>query len=334
MGNISAKALSNALAKARNVGLVEESCTIEDCEIVLRNLRPEEYSDIIQDCDGLDEVKFLNAYQKGHISRSIVEVNGVDLRDVTTVVVEEDDPRNPGQQKKVQRELHRYLLKNMLDSWSKEALYTAFRKFSDVVELAERKAKDGITFLVPEETPEDKYRRLLQEVRALEQDIPETVIEDALDDAGLVRKATKEELELVGARTAQIAKDLRAKEEDAEDPPAPQSVSEQPAASVSPRVFPTNPVRDPHQELRKAIDSRKSRQPAVEAVEVSTTSSKAAEIADIEGEAFTPFSVPPERLRDDQNEVIEVRKAVVAPPGVIDPPLTAGINPRFRPSRG
>lgn len=308
MSTIAAKKLHEALAKARNVGLVEEAFTIEECDLVFRNLRPDEYAAALQDCNGLEDVAYANAWQKGHITRSIVEINGVDLRDVEYVEVEEDDPTKST--KKVRLELHRYLADHMISSWGKEAIFTAFRKFSDVVELAERKAKEGVTFIVPDETDEEQYRRLLLEVRELESVLPTTLVDSILSDSGFVRKSSQEELKRVEEKTSQLARDLEVEPEPA---PAPRRNS---------------PV-DPHATLQQAIANRRTAEPPALPEPVSEPEpqrvSRAAEYAALEEGAF---NLNPESA----TEVVEVKPK---PPVdhkalVIDPPVTAGINPRFK----
>ena len=82
MSILSARTLRDSLQKAKGVGLVEERFTVGDCEVVVRNLRPDHYEDILADCKGLDDVGYLNAFQIGHVSRAIIELNGQDFRDV------------------------------------------------------------------------------------------------------------------------------------------------------------------------------------------------------------------------------------------------------------
>ena len=53
MGTISAKKIESALAKAKDVGVVEEPLTIGETAIVLRNLRPDEYIAIYKEAEEL-----------------------------------------------------------------------------------------------------------------------------------------------------------------------------------------------------------------------------------------------------------------------------------------
>lgn len=322
MSTIAAKKLHDALAKARNVGLVEEPFTIEGCDLVFRNLRLDEYSDAIKDCTGLEGTDYMNAYQTAHISRSIIEVNGVDLRDIEYVEVDEEDPKN-NRIKKVRLELHKYLFDHVLSTWGKEAIFIAYRKFGDVVELAERKAKDGITFIVPDETDEEKYRRLLLEVKELEGILPGSLVDAILSDSGLVRRASQEELQRVDERTAQLAKDLEeAPESDEYEPELPQEEAPSP---------PRSRAVDPHTTLQQAIANRRASEPAPAPPpppEEPKISSRAAEYAQLEAQAQEGFNLHPESA----HEVIEIKaKPPIDPQTLrVDPPLRAGINPRFK----
>lgn len=234
MGTISARKITDALAKARNVGLVEERFTIFDCEVVLRNLRPDEYTACIDECKELEDAAFMYAYQKAHICRSIIEINGVDLRDVDFVEVEEDDPKKPGSTKTVKLELHKYVLSHVIVSWGKEAITVAFRKFGDVQSLAEKKAKEGITFVLPEETADEKLRRLLGEIKELEDEIPPTLLEKVLDEYGLMSKSTAEEAKAAMERADQLAREAEARNEAPPEPPPAAAPPPHPAAPPPP----------------------------------------------------------------------------------------------------
>lgn len=330
MGTISAKTLKSAISKARNVGLVEEAFTIEGCDLVLRNLRPDEYSALLRDCDGLEDMAYLYQYQKGHLSRSIVEIDGVDLRSTEYVQIEEEEG------KKVKLELHQYLTDHVLNTWSKEVLYIAFRKFSDVVELAERKAKQGITFLLPDETNEEKYRRLITEAKAVEDELPSTLSDSILEDLGLMRRSTAEEVKRAMDRTDQLAREQKAAEaEVVAPPPAPPVV--QPPREEAPAPKPQARVIDPHMSLQQAIEARK--QPSIPvpapapAVTADPRTSRAARLAAIENGDLDPELLNAERLQPEAaTEVIEIKPTQFDPRAlVLDQPAQGGLNPRFRP---
>lgn len=340
MGTIDAKKLNAALAKAKDVGLVEEACSIAGCELVIRSLRSQDYAAVLQDCDGLPEEDYIHRYQKGHIARAIVEVNGVNLRDSRLVTVEEPDP-STGTMRAVTLELHQYLTNNMLDSWGKEAVDVAFRKVGDVLELAERQAKNGISFLTPDETSEEKYRRLILEARAVEKELPGTLVDRILDEQGLMSKSTAEELKRAMSRSDQLTREqtAQAPEEKAEVPVVVVAADEKVTQEAPPAPPPARPV-DPHATLQSAIASRKAAEvPTVkseQAAEQRPAASRAAAIAAVEGNNAVPadLSSAVSLQSGDPREVVEIRRAPLdlqVAGTLLDNPPVAGINPRFRP---
>jgi hypothetical protein len=311
MGTISVNKLQAALSKARDIGIVEETFTISDCEVTLRNLTPDEYAAVIQSCEGLDNLMYISAYQKHHIARAIVAINGADLRGIDYVDLEEADKN--GNVRQIKRELYQYLLDNLLNTWSKEAIFTAYRKFGDVVEMAERKSKNGINFLLAEETDEDKYRRLLIEAKELESEIPSSVITSVLRDIGFSTAATEAEMKRVSDDLAAIEPTSAIEPTPAPTPPVVQT--EQRPRDVPP---------DPHATLQQAIAARRTAPEPVSAgipVVEPKVQARAAEIASLEAA--------------DGSEVAEVRKHLPVDPKAVamitDQPPIAGINPRFKP---
>lgn len=225
MRTLSAKKLS--LEKARNLGIYEEPVTIGDCELVLRNLRPDEYESALADCSELEDLAYLNAFQKAHVSRAICQVNGQDLREVEYIEDEEPDPKT-GKMKTVRVERHEYLRKHLVDSWSKEVIFVAYRKLGDVVAEAEKKAKDGIQFRIAEESPEEKYRRLLGDVKEIEQELPEELTERILEEAGYLLRRSVDVSRLDAAAGGAAAQQSQGDAADA-----------QPAVEEAPAVAPS-----------------------------------------------------------------------------------------------
>ena len=350
MNTIAAKKLNEALAKAKNVGLVEEPFTIEDCEITLRNLRPDEYSAILQACQGLDNVAYLHAYQAEHIARSIVVINGVDLHDTKYVMDEESDPKEIEKLRPIKLELHTYLLKNVVSTWSKEVVYTAYRKFLDVVSKAERKAKEGVTFLLPEETDEERYRRLLLEAKECEENIPSTLVDHILDELGLMRKSTAEEIKAAMVKTDQLAKEDE--EKAVETSVITASIANEPVKQAQkddrqPLNQPSEKLpTDPHATLQKAIESRQRASMPVQSVPQESNAkipSRADKIAALEADAGTAgIDLPLTRKDGDpipvyqnqEKEIMEIRKQAPIDPkqvaALIDQPPKSGINPRYK----
>jgi hypothetical protein len=343
VGSIDSKKLNAALAKAKDIGLVEEACTISGCDLVLRSLRPEDYTAAIQDCDGLPEAEYVHKYQTGHIARAIVEVNGVNLRDTKFVSVEEHDPET-GASKTVKLELHQYLMQHMLDTWGKEAIVVANMKLLEVLELAERRAREGMNFITPDETAEEKYRRLISEARSLEKDLPSTLLDRIMDENGLMLKSTAEEIKLAQQRTDQLAREQEAQaiaaQPAAEAQPEPSKVEAPIAQPLSPKA-PASPARpvDPHATLQQAIAARKTLDVPVVKSEQNTDarpSSRAAMIAALEGSSQVAPDVSAAVLLQsgDPNEVVEIKRTPIdvhAANVIVDKPPVSGINPRFKP---
>jgi hypothetical protein len=367
MSTLAAKQLNEALAKAKDIGLVEESFTIEDCEITLRNLRPEEYTAAVEACDGLDGVTYMLVYQKEHLARSIVEINGMDLRKTKYIEEQEPDPKDPVKLRTVKTELHTYLLKNVVSTWGKEALYVAYRKFSDVLELAERKAKEGVEFLLADESDEEKYRRLLLEAKESASDLPDSLVDHILEEHGLMRKTTAEEVKAAMERTDKMAREdaetvpetPEAKEtEDVEEAPKepevkatvseeepeikeaiPEEIVRQPLNQAPGK----QPPKDPHQTLQQVIEARRKAPVQSDQKEGDSKNiSRAAEIAALESDAGIgveeklPSGKEIPVQQSPKSEVAELRKQQkpVDPKqvaAILDQPPVSGINPRFKP---
>lgn len=238
MGTISAKKITDALAKAKDVGVVEEPLTIGDFTIVLRNLRPDQYTAIYAENQEKEGIESLYNFQKGHISRSIVEVNGIDLRNVDFVEVEEEvkdpktgepvlDAQGEPKVKKVKLERHEYIRKALLDQWTKEPIQVAWRKFNDVLKLSEDKSKEGVKFVLPEMTPEEKFREAMGNAREVMDEVPGTLIDSILEEAGLMRISTADEIKRAMEKADQIARDQEAR---AAEAAAAEEASQQPSA--------------------------------------------------------------------------------------------------------
>lgn len=256
MGTLSAKKITEALAKARDVGIIEEDFTIGDCTVTLRNLRPDHYKAIYAECKGLDEIDYLYGFQIAHICRSIVAINGMDLRDADFIEVEDEvvdsktgepvlDPStNLPKVRRIKLERYVYLRDRLLETWGKEVVYTTYRKFNDVAKKAEDKSKDGVTFLLPEETPEDQLRRVLDELREVMGEVPDTLLDKVLEDVGLMRISTANELKKAMEKADQLAREQAAAAEaetEANKGGDPPNDASPPDAAPAPLPPPTAP---------------------------------------------------------------------------------------------
>lgn len=271
MATLKATKLQAAIRKAKKVGLVEEFVTITGCPITLTNLQPEQFEQIVDECEELEDVAYYHAYQIGHISRSLVEVNGIDLRDVDFVEVEVQEPDDSGQlvPKTVQIERHEWVKKEILSTWGREALAIAWRKFMDVLHKAELASKEGVTFDLAQETPEEKYRRLLDEAREIEENLPPDLVPRILEEKGYLLKASKEELEAAGERIDRLAQEQEESSPSSEPPPpspeppvpppVPPPVALASPTQGSPQEVPKQPLdapEGPSQDVKQRMSSR------------------------------------------------------------------------------
>jgi hypothetical protein len=292
MATLKAKKLQLALKKAQNVGRVEEAVTIDGCSIVLQNLATEDYELIIRDTAELDGAEYLHAYQIGHVSRSIVEIEGIDLRDVKFI---EDDvaagvyvvsavASNEGQAKKAaallgeaglkavvvppeaEEELRTIRveraewIKQRISTWGREAISVAYRKFADLLVRAEEKAQEGIQFRIADESNEDKFRRLLVEAKALEENLPDEIIEKVLSDVGYVPGSTPEQLAEVARQAKEFAEE-RARAADASEAEDEQDAVQEEPSAPPPRV---NTIQD---FAREITSSRGAEAPQPETID-------------------------------------------------------------------
>ncbi len=392
MATLKSKKLQEALKKARNVGRAEEPVIVDGCSLVLRSLAPKDYESIVGETEELEGIEYFQSYQMGHVCRSIVEIEGVDLRDVDFI---EDDvpsghyvinatcskqkaeeakealaglginltmvpPDGSEGERTVLVERHEWV-RERASSWSQEAIAVLYRKFSDVVKEGERRAREKVEFRVSDETDEDKFRRLLGEMKEASGLLPQDLTQKILEDAGYMPKSTPAELEEVTRRArefaieqAQLKKEVVA----AAAAPAAPLVVQPPVAQPVVRAEPlpevlAAPPQDLQQELMERLRNRvpMNRTPMQAPVPVTSQSqapagvppqiqsamaeSRAAQIAALEGNldpqlvAHEPQGFPPQRETPELSRNIQKidGKGVKT---LIDQRQTGGLNPRFR----
>lgn len=315
MATLQASRVKEALIRASSVGRIEETVNLADCEIVFRSLGPDEFEAIVKDCEELEDVEYLHAYQIGHLCRSIVQFESVDLRGVDLVEVEIEDRNNPGSTVVKKVEIAAWLRDNYVRKWGKEAISIGFRKVAELMAKAEEEAKKNIKFDLPDELDEDKYRRLLSEIREIEENLPEDLSTKALEDFGYAHRSTPEELAEVERRVREFSEEQAALA--TEVPPPPKS-------STPPNVEDLMKNRQP---LNTPIPAT-----SVPSVEIRTTSDKSSRLAALEKEvdpgildavqAISGTEVP----EYTKISKIDIDKAAQ----IVDQPPIVGINPRFR----
>lgn len=269
MATLSAKKIQDALKKAQRVGQVEEPLTINDCEVVLSSLTPDEFEEIDRETTEVPEgIGYVNAFKREHLARSIVEINGADLRGVTLVEVEVEEIDPKTQQpftKEMKVERHIFVRDFVIRSWSRESIDVAFRKFNEVVDKAEKVAAAKVTFETPDETAEEKYRRLLSEAKELEGGISMDNAAKIREDLGFTTSPSQEEYKTADSRLGNLVREpdeyQPAPEAQPNPPPAPVRAHTplvRPAAAPvpGPRPIPDGPTPEALMAARQPLNAR------------------------------------------------------------------------------
>lgn len=348
MGTISAKDLRASLEKARDMGLVEEKFDLCGHALVVRNLRPGEIEAVIEACKGLEDLAYFNAYQREHIARGLCEIDGCDLRDVDFIDDEEPDPKNKGQVRKIRVERHKWIAEQFLASWGADPILMVYRKIGDCTTQAEKRSKEGVTFLLPDETPEQKYRRILGELKEAEDEVPGQLLDRTLEEFGLVRRSTLDELRaaderLNKIRDAEIEAQKAAEEARAAEEAATARASAK-AADIMANRKPLNQGAAPPPE---ATSLQPVQPPAAPIMRPEAPSSRAAELQALEADADGVGVLAAGPLGPKPAEAFRMSETAtlggpVRPPAdperqaaearsIIEQPVRGGINPKFRP---
>jgi len=389
MATLQASKVLEALARAKQVGRVETSVTIDGCPLVLQNLTTSDYNNIHAETEGLDEVAYLHGFQEGHICRSIVEIGDQDLRDVQFIeeevpsgayVVEVQLPNKSsaealatearkkggkasvippsGDIRTIRLERHAWIKDHFMPEWGREAVIVAWQKFSEVLDEAENKAREGITFKVPDETSEEKLRRLFSELKEVEEELPPEIAEAVYNEMGLFKASSKQEMDRVNTKLRDLkpAPEVSSATPKALEPaPAPQ-VPEQapeplqrtPSSEPTPEELmqtrmPLNrrPVanpRPPSQETTTSAAKRVLVPEQIQKAAVANTASmrgRSAQIASLEAQV-TPDVLEHGTYDPHGGEIAELSAPLRGIDGaeartIINTPPKVGINTRFKP---
>lgn len=376
---LNSKKLRDALGRVRNVGRAEEPVTIDGCSIVLQSLPPSAYTDVhdeIQDLDGADHI---NAYQMGFVCRSIVEIEGVDLREIQ--YIEDDVPDGnlvlsasvgamgkaqkakealkelgidltiiapeEGQERTVTLERHEWV-RQRLSTWSLAAIAVAFRKFTDVVADGEEKAKERVQFKLPDESNEEKFRRLLTEAKEAEAEIPTDLVKKILEDVGYLQATTPEEKAEIDRRAREFMEEqqrLAAEERAKAVPPEPERPKLEPPAPPPPAPPPPQePDLDALMRNRQPLNQTAANAtvpmaPAQREVRVppqiqAGTPERSAKIAALEAQVDLGLDQHDPQV-PQRPQVAELSKPAQSIDGhgvksILERPPAGGINPKFR----
>jgi len=338
MATIAESRIKEALDKASNIGFVEEKFTVMGCSVVMRNLKPDEYQSVVDETRELKDVEFAYAYQMGHVSRAIIEIGDLDLREVEFVETEVPDSKNPGQKKTVNLERHDWIKKKVLGTWGREALSTLYRKFADVLQKADDKSVEGVQFIVPDETAEDKFRRLISELKEVEETLPDELVERVLNDNGYGHQITAEELAAAQAKLGggEIKKEtlgtvpLEPVVAEALKTPEGRVAIAEAVGPASPDLPGSEGARPDPRELM--LRRRPMNVPPPEPQQTAIPA-KSRQYAELEETAAKLNGIGAPTMPNRPAEIPEISRPMDRTPVAvpIDLPPPAGINPRFKP---
>lgn len=251
MTTLKASSLKGLLEKARQVGIIEEVVTVQGHNMVLRNLRPEEYTELYEELQAFvnNEPEYWHSSHIEHVSRSLVEIDGEDFREVQFIEVEREDPQNPGTLVSVNVPRHEWIRDNLVSQWSREVIFVLFRKFMDVAAEADKVSREGVVFKVADETDEEKFRRLLAEALESGSDVPDDMKEAILQEHGLLLATSAEELERANEEAKRFLEEQRKQAQATEESATEDVAAEEP---WEPTAATTEAVNVPEQ-IRQAL---------------------------------------------------------------------------------
>lgn len=267
MTTLKASGLKAFLDQAKTKGTIEEEVTIDGLHLVLKNLPPSAYPEIITAVSELEGgPEYMYEWQKEHICRALVEVGDQDFRDIKFISVEKENPKTQAIEE-VNVLLHEWLKENLVDLWSREFVHVAMKKFIDVCKKAEERSSEGVEFYVQEETSEEKFRRLLNESLVASEDVPDDMKEAILKEAGLLIATSEAELEAINEQAKRYMAERQAEADALDAEEGPETLAQPPLREDELEEEPEYqvPVRAP-QELveaarRQAEELMASRQP-------------------------------------------------------------------------
>lgn len=176
--------LESSIKSAFQIGVEEsEPFTVLGVQFVIRNLAEPEWADAISfEADELTDFQATSMLRYRLLAKALQEVNGFSLRELSSV---EMDTTEEGEEPQVV-EKETYLIQHLFPTWIGEVHEIVYAKFLDHSRWVESRAKDGIKFFTPQETPEQKFRALLTEARDLQNNIPYDLAKKILEDTGFV----------------------------------------------------------------------------------------------------------------------------------------------------
>jgi len=309
---ISGKKIQQAMAKAFDLGIEEEPLNINGIVMVVQNLpQPEWQAAVLETQELEDDDAIIDQVRFSLLSRSIIELEGVSFRGVTSIETEDEDDK--GQPIVLEKKDY---LDQILKTWTGEVLQIVYGKFLEVTRVAEEKAKKNVVFRPSDDSPQEEMRNLLIRAKEIQGELPFELAEKILQDTGF------REVKLTVQETAP-------------EPPKQETPPPEPEAKSSP-VEPVEP-RVPVTVSQKPTIPFTGAPPGVPPIppHVLERQRQLAELEALAGGFSAPPSVqsPPVQLDLVESEVPELVEHAVKPnfaEALSAPQQRGGINPRFK----
>lgn len=182
MKTLSIKEVKKSLKKVSRLGHEEETIRVLGCDITLQTITQDDTLKSAQACRHLHEearesddtyvlTAWIIALQKEKLSRSIIQIDDLNFRDVKYVEIEDgEDEEGNSVPSKVH--VHRFI-RDLLDGWEDSAIDILYRKFEDLSSRAHQKASEGVQFLDEDIDHKVRIAELEGELEALRSQLSE-----------------------------------------------------------------------------------------------------------------------------------------------------------------
>lgn len=362
---VQARQLRDSLSKVQSVARLEESFDIDGTVVVLTSPSVRDILRIAQTINGLSEDEEFSAEEQQYelimsqLGYAVAEIGDLNLRDVD--VIEDEAPAGtfvlevlaptqaaatkavevlqklqlkatvtpPDQVKSVRLEKVEWLRRNVFAGWGDAALTVAYQALSSLMRRAEERARANVKLAPINQTREEEIRQHIISAFEKMDSLPVELAMKILDDFGLQRATSKREADAALSDLAKIEPKAEKKEEAAPEPepepppPQPQQRIQEATVQMQRRV----PLNQQVPEDEPAPVRKRPEVPdeIKRAAKANTQSlSRAQQIAELEAGALDEnLQVPVLTKVSPGFDPALVQKAV-------DPPVKAGINPRFR----
>jgi hypothetical protein len=180
---LSSRSLSSALGRILTNSVFEDTFPFLGTTVTLRNLTKEEMDTIAEELvevsatteKGNKNVQYITEYIIRHLQRAIQQIDDADLRGVGYILNEDGE----------KEEVFLYLRNHFFKQLSSEGFSILWEKFSAHTTECERRSREGIKFITPNERPDETIDRLLGEVATHGKDIPSSLLRKLLEKHGM-----------------------------------------------------------------------------------------------------------------------------------------------------